>query len=386
MKKLISFLIKAALCLLVLYVGVQAGNKISEYINPWESKAPVELTEFGSPHKFYYDGLSDIEKHAYNEILKNVYDMPESIRIPQITEPELKKIFSALLYDNPDLFFVGRKCSISSTFMITECSLEYIVDIKEYMEQKAELEEKCGEVISSLTAPDDEWQTELEIHDYIVENCDYKLEEGNLAHSSAYGALVNGEAACEGYSKAAKLLFDMAGIESAVVSGVSENDEGEGPHMWNAVKIDGEFYHLDCTWDDPTNSKGEKLTIYAYFNLNDEMIKKSHSDFSYKFKCTATAANYYEKTGSYFGVYDRSSEKKIADIIAKELENGGRFVQLRFGSKQVYNDAVSDLIDGGRIYHVLRRAKDKTDVEFSMNSLAYFKNSDQQLLTLVIER
>ncbi len=386
MKKLFSFLLKVIICVLALYIGVYIGNAILDMSDPWGNSEPVELTQVGSPYKVYYDELSSIEKHAYNEILTNIYDLPESIRIPGIDGEQLNSVFTALLCDNPDLFFVGRKCSLSSKMAITNCSVEYILTKEEYAEQKALLDEKCAEVISSLTDPDDEWQTELEIHDYIIENCEYKIVDSEFVYSSAYGAIVNGEAACEGYSKAAKLLFDMVGIESAVISGNSSTPETEeGPHMWNAVKINGDFYHLDCTWDDPVNENGKPVKTYSYFNVSDEMISATHSDFSYDFGCEATHENYYEKTGRYFTSYDRSDEKELAELLVKELENGGSMLQLRFGSKQVYKNAKSDLIDGERIYNVLRMAKGKTDVGFSMDSLSYYKDSDRLLLTFIIE-
>ncbi|MBQ8015903.1 MAG: hypothetical protein IJ264_06950, partial [Clostridia bacterium] len=318
MKKFLSFLLKVIICVLALYIGVYIGNAILNASNPWDNAEPVELTDVGSPYKFYYSELSDPEKHAYNEILSNVYDLPESIRIPAIDGEQLNRVFTALLCDNPDLFFVGRKCTLSSKMLVTTCSVEYTLTKEEYAEQKALLEKKCAGMIASLTAPDDEWQTELEIHDYIIENCEYKIVESELVYSSAYGAIVNGEAACEGYSKAAKLLFDMVGIESAVVSGSSSTPETEeGPHMWNAVKINGDFYHLDCTWDDPVNENGVPIKTYSYFNVSDDMIADTHSGFSYDFGCTATEANYYEKTGRYFTSYDRSDEKRLAALLAK---------------------------------------------------------------------
>lgn len=386
MKKLISLLFKSVLCILAVVIGVHVANTAVEMADPWKNKAPEKLTDVGSPYKFYYDELEDTEKHAYNEILSNIYGMPEKVRIPKINGEQLDRVFSALLSDNPDLFFVGRRCTLTAKGFYTFCAVEYYIDNDTYTEQKAKLEEVCNGVISSLTAPEDEFRTELEIHDYIVENCEYRLEKGEFVYSSAYGALVNGEAACEGYSKAAKLLLDMAGIESAVVSGISDNTEDpEGPHMWNAVKVNGDFYYLDCTWDDPVSESGEKIVMYAYFNLNDEMIAATHRDFSYDFGCTATEENYYIKTGSFFESYDRSDERQISNIIANELNNGGNIVQLRFGSKNAYKEAVSELIDSGRLYNVLKAVKGKTKVKFSTDSLSYYKDSGQLLVTFVIE-
>lgn len=383
MKKLLSFLFKAAVCLLALYIGIFAANKILETVNPWDGTAPVELTEYGGTHKFYYDRLSDKEKHAYNEILSHIYDMPETIRIPEINDVEFRKVFSALLYDNPDLFFIGRKCSLVSNFLVTECSIEYTMTAEEYAESKAKLDEKCDEILSSLSDPDDEWQTELEIHDYIIENCEYKLVEDEFVYSSSYGAIVNGEAACEGYSKAAKLLFDLAGLESAVIVGESDGGDGAGPHMWNVVSVDGEYYHLDCTWDDAGREDGERLSDYAYFNLNDEMIKKTHSDFSYEFNCSSTEANYHVRTGGYFAAYGRSDEKRVADMVQKEMDSSRTAVRLRFGSGSEYENAVYELVDKERICYIMQRAAEKSDVEKYKLSCA--KNPDQYVLTFIIE-
>lgn len=389
MKKIISFFFSTLLTVVcaavLLAVGYFMLSSSSAY--EWANTEAVEVTEFGSPHKFYYRRLDNIEKHAYNEIISQIYELPESIEIPDINADQLDRIFSALLYDNPDLFFVGRKCTLSSEMTKTYCSVDYILTKEEYLEQKEELMQTAEEVISGLSKPDDEWQTELEIHDYIIENCQYELSEPKLVYSSSYGALVNGYAACEGYSKAAKLLFDMVGIESAVVSGISANFNGsEGAHMWNAVKINGDFYYLDCTWDDPVNDEKKDMKLYSYFNINDEMISVTHSDFSYDFGCTATAENYYVKTGRFFEDYGRSCEKIIAELIAKDVDNGVREVQIRFGSENAYNKAVKDLLDNERIYPVLSLADNISDTRILYKTITYYKDPGQLMLTLVPER
>lgn len=386
MKKFLSFLFQAAAVALCIFICIQIVAPIVTPLNKWKNTEPVELTDAGSPYKCYYNELESIEKHAYNEILSNIYDMPESIRIPAIDSEQFNRVFSALLRDNPDLFFVGRKSTLVSHLLDTECSIEYIIDKEDYSAKKAELDSVCKAVLSSLSNPDDEWQTEKEIHDYIVKNCEYKIVESEHVYSSAYGALVNGEAACEGYSKAAKLLLDMAGIESSVVSGISRGfDDEYNPHMWNAVKINGGFYYLDCTWDDPVSNDGKEYITYSYFNVSDDMIASTHSDISYDFGCDSTQENYYIKTGRYFSAYDRSDEKALAKLIASELESGSETIQIRFGSEEVYDEAISDLISGGRIYNVLQNAQNITNVKFLTDSLSYYKTPDQLLLTVILE-
>ncbi len=386
MKKFLSFLLKTAVVAVCVLICFHTVGSLLFPLYRWNSTEPQLLASIGSPYKHHYNRLENIEKHAYNEILSSIYDMPEKISIPAIDSEQFNKVFSALLCDNPDLFFVGRKCTLTSHFLATDCSIEYIIDKDEYSERKAELDGVCEKILSSLTNPEDEWQTEKEIHDYIVKNCEYKIVESEHVYSSAYGALVNGEAACEGYSKAAKLLLDTAGIENSVVSGISLDFDGEqDPHMWNAVKINGSFYYLDCTWDDPVSNDGKEYVTYSYFNVSDDMIASTHSEISHDFGCDSTKENYFIKTGRYFSSYDRSDEKKLASLIAKELESGSEVLQIRFGSKAIYEAAVSDLIGGGRIYNVLQIAKNKTDVRFLTDSLSYYKTPDQLLLTVILE-
>lgn len=204
--------------------------------------------------------------------------------------------------------------------------------------------------------------------------------------SSVYGSLVNGRAACEGYSRAAKLLFDEVGIESALVSGISKNEDGtEGPHMWNAVKINGDFYYLDCTWDDPVSEDGRDTKIYTYFNVTTKDLSKTHSEFSYNFVCIDTQENYFVRTGRCFEKYSRSDEKRVRDIIIEDLGRGVSEIQLRFADKKVYKAAKSELFDKGRIHDVLSLVEEKTGMKFK-SSVKYQEKEDQYLLTFFPER
>lgn len=390
MKKLLFFLAVVLCCIIAFSVFERytenPDSSISELLTG-ETKPVQELTDIGSPYKFYYSNLDEQEKRAYNAILSEVYSMPESIRIPRIDSIQLDNVFWALLCDNPDLFFVGRCCTLTTSPLGTTCAVDYTIGKDEYESMKAQLEEVCDGVIASLKNPDDQWLTELEIHDYIINNCEYKMTKNDYLCSSAYGALVTKEAACEGYSRAAKLLLDRAGIESEVLCGISTDKDGSsGNHMWNAVKINGDYYYLDCTWDDPVSEKGEEVEFHTYFNVDGETLSKTHSEFSYDFGCTATAENYFVKTGGYFETYGRDEEEKLATIIAQELESGGNTVEVRFGSWNVYDAAAKDLISKGRIYSVLGKVKDKTDVDFSMRSFDYYNDSDFLTLTFVVKR
>lgn len=324
--------------------GFSDRGEISAEETTEAQSVATQTEELITPGKFYYNKLSEVEKKAYDRIISKIYEMPDEIYIPRLDDNQLDTVFAAILRDNPDIFFTGRLVSRRTIGLGLLCSIDYIFTKEEYEERKAELDAVCDEVIESLSDPDDEWQTELEIHDYIIGNCRYDIAENDHVYSSAYGALVNGEAACEGYSKAMQLLLDRAGIENYVICGDATNQDGEtGPHMWNIVKINGDFYHLDCTWDDPKDDGSEN---HLYFNLNDEMISETHSDFPDDFECTATAENYYNKKGTSLGKYNSGHKRTMISIVAREINAGNNAVEFRFDSGSDAQKAYNDLING----------------------------------------
>jgi len=377
------------ICLIVIVLSI-----ISLKINFPDLAMPViSVTEDpeapsanGSPYKLYYEKLAPFEKQAYNMILDKIYDMPERILVPDLDEESLDNVFRALLYDNPDLFFIGRKCSVKAELWNDFFSVEYIIDKSEYARKKAEIDAACDRVISSLSNTSDQRQTELEIHNWIVDNCTYKIEEKEYVYSSVYGSMVNHIAACEGYSKAAKLLLDKVGIESAVISGTASSSRQEGgSHMWNIVKINGSWYHLDCTWDDPLTDSGKGVRLYTYFNVSDEVIGKNHFDFSIDINCISDSDNYYSSTGLLFPNYSKVNEIDLSNKIYAQYKNGERQIQINFSNEKSYKNAYSELIDNYRLSALLK-SKKAADGKTLLDKLqGYYDDKELYTLTLIFD-
>lgn len=354
-------------------------------INNYTTDPPAPSSN-GSPYKLYYEKLSSVEKQAYNMILDKIYDMPDKILVPDVDEESLDNVFRALLYDNPDLFFIGRKCSVTAELWNDFFSVEYIIDKSDYEKQKAEIDAVCDSIIAGLTDIDNQWQTELEIHNWIVDHCNYKIEDKEYVYSSVYGSLVNNVAACEGYSKAAKLLLDKVGIENAVISGnASSSRQSGGSHMWNVVNVNGSWYHLDCTWDDPLTDKGSSVRLYTYFNVSDEVISKNHSDFSIDVSCTSNSENYYSATGLVYSDYGRVNEADLASKIASQYRAGERQIQISFSNEKSYYAAHKQLIEEYRLSAILS-GKKATDGKSLVKKLkGYYDDDELFTLTLIFE-
>jgi hypothetical protein len=95
----------------------------------------------------------------------------------------------------------------------------------------------------------------------------------------AYGALVNGKATCSGYAKAFDLLAKSCGLSTTIVTGTARNSSGiEAPHAWNQIYLDGDWYNVDVTWEDPkTNVEvGFNQLFNKYINGTDAEFAVDH--------------------------------------------------------------------------------------------------------------
>lgn len=215
-------------------------------------------------------------------------------------------VFAALdkvLEDNPDIFYIANEGTRYWSDGVLQVAYEYSGD--KIQQMKRNLAVKRDDIISAVIKPGmSDYDKELAVHDYIVKNTRYdeaNYESGTVPYDSytAYGVLLKGVAVCEGYAKAMKLLLDYAGVECRLVTGDAVTDNSGTKqtigHAWNIVKIDGAYYQVDSTWDDPVPDGGNAVS-YNYFNLTDSQMSVNHSWDTSKYpECSSTKYNYFYK-------------------------------------------------------------------------------------------
>ncbi|MBQ9983115.1 MAG: hypothetical protein IJP29_00845 [Lachnospiraceae bacterium] len=144
-----------------------------------------------------------------------------------------------------------------------------------------------------------DFEKEIAIHDYLVKNCRYSEDTTQPSGSDifrAYGALVNKDAVCNGYAEALHILFTCAGLETQFVVGTADGVD----HAWNLVQLDGEWYHLDATWNDPVPDQ-KNTAIHAYFNVPDDIMSVTHVWEQERYpKARSMDYNYYAYHNLYF--------------------------------------------------------------------------------------
>ena len=134
--------------------------------------------------------------------------------------------------------------------------------------------------VSGQTLP----ELELAIHDWIVEHVAYDTATieryggtPDPDDDNPYGALVNGLAICKGYTSSFQLLMDLVGIECISVDGSADNGLEIGEHAWNLVRLDGDWYAVDVTWDDPLSSRPLSAEYHhRYFNVTSNKLRSNH--------------------------------------------------------------------------------------------------------------
>ncbi len=122
--------------------------------------------------------------------------------------------------------------------------------------QEAEFVKQAQDVVSTLKKQVGDDATDYEktcaAYDWIVKNVAYDYD--NLGKSdyylmyTAYGALVDGQAVCQGYANLFYYLLNELGVPCRIVAGTGYTGSASGPHAWNIVKLGGTWYHVDSTW------------------------------------------------------------------------------------------------------------------------------------------
>ena len=148
-----------------------------------------------------------------------------------------------------------------------------------------------------------QWQTALNLHDWLTHNMYYDTDY------RFYGAdsILRGYGVCDSYSKIYYLLCRESGIP---VKRVANSN-----HSWNTIMLDGQWYYVDCTWDDPPGAltKVSGSEHHTYFCLNKELTALDHPESGswswYKDQepsCTSLEANYIIHTGEWqkWGLYE----------------------------------------------------------------------------------
>lgn len=350
-----------------------------------------------------YQQLTAIEKSYYGMIYTSVCDQMATetwiedesgtslpgLRIPlgnaHLSITEIARLFEAFYLDNPNFFFIDRTYSlegreVNHTQVYDTLILRYTMDAAQRTSATKAFEQAARNILNGCPVTDDDYLVELYLHDALLAHCTYDQTATESASQypnaySAYGALVEGKAVCEGYAKAMQWLLIRSSIHATVMRGYSK--ENQTAHMWNLVEINGEYYYLDPTWNDH-----DKHPQYAYFNITTADLQRTHTidaGTTVTVDCTAETDNYFMRNGTYVSVYERDT---IADIIAAQIQQGATAVHLRFtdgkfenGLLFLKNAALTKKMVNSRLSGVPQMWNYELQTNTAQNTLSLFKTN-----------
>lgn len=265
-----------------------------------------------SKSRYLYNQLSDTARVIYTKLYQNKESLKsgtfqvefgnvfQALLSKEGGEKELKEQYQsaieALVYENPDIFYldvtkmyinIEKITKISGTrynvFINNGNEITYLADgfyskedVEEYEEQ---IELVKNKIIANIQDKSQYEQVKI-IHDYLIDTIEYEQDLTQNNVYDIYGALVTKKCVCEGYAKAFQYLMNEIGIENTIIIGTGTNSKNETEnHAWNYVKLNGQWYAVDVTWDDPIISGGGKLTNkmrYEYFLKGSDTMNENH--------------------------------------------------------------------------------------------------------------
>ncbi len=312
----------------------------------------------------------------------------------RLSERELRLALSAMRSDNPQIFWIANRFGYDNGGRGTVVELYSYYSAKECGQRIQKLAQAVRKMCAVLDRKQPVFNRELALHDALLASVAYDKEAVGSAEDpepfTAYGALVEGKAVCQGYALAMKLLLCYAGIESTVISGASQGVA----HAWNAVLLDGEWYYLDATWNDT-----EQHIRYDYFNVSSEVLQVDHTidpvypegDGGEQYnlwvpECTAVALNYFNRCAVYLNGFDEENDQRLLARLQNMLAGGSTMLTVRFDPSMDYEESVSMLITEQpyKLVYLMRRANQSSGSvnRFVTEDIQYTRAKNQNAVTV----
>lgn len=280
--------------------------------------------------RYYYSKLSSREKKAYQKIYDAMQNHRPTVTINGFCKDYIPKLMSAIDLDNPHLFFVDFNYEFQSDLFSQTIILKYIY--------KKKIKKVCNKILSNVKGQT-EFEKESSLHDILVQNVLYdSMAKNNILKFRArsntiLGVLFYKTAVCEGIAKTFKFLLNALDIKCVVIKGkvtdaLTDNIRSDILHAWNMVKIDGEPYYVDLTWD--INLSQNNTIRHDYLNLTDRDMSIDHMiDLTFP-KCIDNKANYYYKNDLIV-----RQKSDLLRIISDEINKGKSSVEVKITDKTV---------------------------------------------------
>ena len=204
-------------------------------------------------------------------------------------------------------------------------------------QEERQVAQKAEQVVDQLVRPGmSDLEKEKVLHDYLVNNTDYEINVDGHHTADARGHFLYGRAQCDGYTEAFCLLGRLAGLEVEMISGEVYQDGRWDGHSWNLIRLDGLWYALDVTWDDPVGD--ERVLRYSYFNVpmnSFGSVRRWNAEVepAGSYAQALDDKFYYQRE---YGAYAVQNVQQAVNVLTRQIGSGGSgYVYFRQGALDI---------------------------------------------------
>lgn len=233
-------------------VYANSDKAVVKSVSGIQQKLLTAMNNRQSTVRFVYQGQTKSLKTQLKEALDQAMD----------SDPYIHYTIASYSYD-----YRGTSSSADVTVRLT---------YRETASQTEYVNKRVKNVLSTLIKPGmNDHEKVMAINDWVVLNLKY---DTTLQKYTAYDGLSTGSTVCQGYSLLTHKMLKEAGIQNKIVEGTAypEGNPQGILHAWNLVLLDGKWYHLDTTWNDPVPDRDGTVS-YTYYLRTDAQMKKDHT-------------------------------------------------------------------------------------------------------------
>ena len=291
---------------------------------------------------FYYHKMTKQQQAAYHVIMQGANALADEFQIPRIESAELYDVFFRLRLDHPEIFWMtGYKYKYYQDSPNLIFVPEYLFDKNKIREHQKALGARVDKLVRTAMKFS-EWDKEKYVHDFICENIRYDKLKKPYSHE-IIGPLGHGVGVCEGIAKSVKVLCDALGVWCIIAICGNNPEKGiKYRHTWNIVRINGQYYHLDATFDNTLgkNEDGSTSIRYDYFNLDDKNIFRDHEPLIAPAPPCPDGNHFYYRE-------KKLSFTKLEDVYKRALQAAkkGREFTFHWRGGYLTREVLADLVD-----------------------------------------
>ena len=312
---------------------------------------------------------TDAENMIQNQLAAKTKEIKLDALFEQyrVTEPDIDQvienlfdIYQAVFLANPWYFYLNGSVQVNYTMLSgAQTRVSGMTMLPQYWQfanslsdaQLDALIKQVDQVIIHMTddirrQTSEPWQQLAALHQTLIRHITYDTTE-NQEHNHAASALLDGLTLCQGYAQAFQMGGQRLGLDVITITG----EAGGQGHAWNMVRLDGQYYHVDVTHDDPVPDAGPDQPVrHLHFLRSDAIMRETHQ---WRADQVPTAgrdgAHYYRQTG-------RIAENRdtLASLLSSQLNAHDLASEPVFFLEILYTG--SDIPDRAAVDEMLQQA------------------------------